>query len=247
MEGRVTGRALYRGKKRHGDVVLGATAELVCYGLRKNVPAKSAISMPTTTQIKKKKHVDIHGMDAVVQELLPEKYQTQYEALDALHMNCLRDYVHEHITYKKGEKPRTKKRLIDDLIKVVTEHHGRINQTTRKYAKDSLAACDQLLQLNDTMCSKRRRNYHVSNRLKTRSQLKKQERCQRSDAARHSESFAKMRKNVERLSRCNAREFDCPTDNNITAAGDIGNFLSTCKGISCSSYAKRPTGGLCKN
>ena len=86
-------------------------------------------SMATTN---KKKHVDIYGVDTLMQKLLSEKYQKQYEALDALHMNCLRDYVYEHITYKKGEKPRTKKeahRRCDYVefkhLSVIRRHHLR--------------------------------------------------------------------------------------------------------------------------
>lgn len=177
-------------------------------------------------------------MDKLV-KMLPSDIQQAYDQLDEVHMKSLRDYVYKNIVYKHGEKLRTKSQLIHAITGIisktresqrVTRLKNPVSSTTSKYARESVTACHALISAGDKLC--RRRNTLLSTRRRAK--------CRDRSAAINDPAFEKMERNIVRLSENPGQD-----DTEISAAGDIGEYLGTCRAIGCSSYLKYPARGVC--
>lgn len=93
---------------------------------------------------------------------MPTNTQEAYGRLDQIHMKSLKDYVYTHIVYKKGDKLKTKKEVIDAFIQIVQEKlvQQRIDNrkqpvsiATQQYASDALDSCKQLMHDTSKYCT----------------------------------------------------------------------------------------------
>lgn len=186
-----------------------------------------------------KRVVDVDSLDDLIETA---GLTTLYNTLDTVHMASLRDYVYQHLTYKSGEKPRTKRDLIRAIVNIVEntnedqKKHRRsqssrsIDATTRRYAVDALSECNKMKLELSSKCNGIRRY---------------SKKCKDARAGLAGPDWKQMETNIERLSTCGK---NCP-ESVVDAAGDIGNYLASCPGVTCYA-AQRITGkipgGACK-
>jgi hypothetical protein len=186
-----------------------------------------------------KRVIDVNSLDDLIEVA---GVTSLYSTLDTVHMASLREYVYQHLTYKSGEKPRTKRDLIRAIVHIVEsttqdqQKHRRsqsnksIDATTRRYAVDALSECDKMkLELSKTCNGIRRYT----------------KRCKDARARLAGPDWKRMETNIDRLSTCDQ---NCP-ESVVDAAGDIGNYLASCPGITCYAAHRitgKMPGGACK-
>ena len=183
--------------------------------------------------------VDVDGLDEIM-KLLPEDEQQAFNQLDAIHMKSLREYiVSSKLTHAEGRKVRTKQDLVASLVAIVlaTRKQQRLDNAnvplsdnTREYAKNAVDECHDLITTTDKYC-KTRYTLLSSDRRK---------KCKARKGHVNSSEFRKMEDNIKRLSRPSTVDAT-----EIGAAGDIGEYLGTCRAIGCSSLLAVPGKGRC--
>jgi hypothetical protein len=186
------------------------------------------------------KHVvDVDSLDDIIETA---GMTSLYKTLDIVHMASLRDYVYTHLTYKDGEKPRTKADMIRTIVQIVkstnenqkqhrlSQNNRAIDETTRNYATDALSECDKMKWELFKKCGGIRRYT---------------KKCRTAKKRLTGSEWKQMEENIRRLSTCD----DKCTESVVDAAGDIGNYLASCPGVTCYE-AQRITGtmpeGACK-
>ena len=185
-----------------------------------------------------KQVVDVNGLEHII-SMLPDDQRQAYERLDHIHMKSLRDYVYANLTYKKGEKLRTKSDMINSMIKIINavqikqriaNRKQPVSETTKKYAQDSIAACRNVISVGDKKC---RKKYGWLN-------TKTKEACKERSQVLMAPPFKKMQDNISRISNNPGKN-----DTEISAAGDIGEYMGACRAIGCSSFIPYPETGVC--
>jgi hypothetical protein len=186
-----------------------------------------------------KRIVDIHSLDSIIKTAGMSEL---YETLDTVHMNSLRDYVYDHLTYKAGDKPRTKAGMIREVVDIVertkadqnvhrrNQSHRAIDETTRRYADDALSECAKMQRVLSRKCGGIR---------------KYTKQCRTAKASLNAPDWVRMETNIKRIQTC---DDTCP-DSVVDAAGDIGNYLASCPGLTCYEVQRitgKMPGGPCR-
>jgi hypothetical protein len=185
-----------------------------------------------------KRLVDIHSLDKLIETA---GMSDLYETLDTVHMKSLRDYVYDHLTYKPGERPRTKKAMMQAMVDIVKKTKGAqnkhrraqskrpIDDVTNRYASDALMECGKMKKVLTGKCNGIRRY---------------SKECRVAKGRLKGEDWSRMESNIKRIQKCDDK---CP-DSVVDAAGDIGNYLATCPGLTCHEVQRitgKMPGGAC--
>ena len=167
-----------------------------------------------------------------------------YQTLDTVHMDSLRNYVYEHLTFQVGQKPRTKVAMMAAIVQIVqatkadqtnhrrTQSRRSIDKVTRTYAKDALTECDKMKRVLHGKC-KGLRGYTKA--------------CKDAKKLLKGPDWVQMESNIRRIEACD--ETSGCTDSVVDAAGDIGNYVATCPGVTCYQASKitgTMPGGPCR-
>jgi hypothetical protein len=183
--------------------------------------------------------VDVDSLDEMMEMAGMTKL---YRTLNTVHMASLRDYVYTHLTYNSGEKPRTKTEMIRAIVEIVessnekqkqsrmSQNNKSIDETTRNYAADALSECDKMKYALYRTCGGIR---------------KYTKKCKDAKKRLTGTDWKQMETNISRLSTC---DDTCP-ESVVDAAGDIGNYLASCPGVTCyasQNITGKMPGGACK-
>lgn len=186
-----------------------------------------------------KRIFNVHSLDEII---ATAGMSSIYATLDTVHMTSLRDYVYDHLTYQPGQKPRTKAEMITAIVSIVTrtktdQNRHRQNQsrrpidaTTQRYAGDALTECTKMKKILDGNC---------------RGLRKFSRSCRTAKKRLEGADWVRMESNIQRIQACDEQ---C-SDSVVDAAGDIGNYLASCPGLTCyavSQMTGRMPGGACK-
>jgi hypothetical protein len=186
-----------------------------------------------------KQVVDIHSLNGIIEM---SGMSSLAETLDKVHMRSLREYVYDNLTYKPGDKPRTKSEMVRAIVEIVertkanqnsnrrAQSRKPIDKITKKYAEDALTECDKMKRVLTDKCGGIRRYTKQCRVAKQR--LK--------DA-----NWLRMEANIKRIQGCD----EACTDSVVDAAGDIGNYLASCPGLTCYEVQRitgKMPGGVCK-
>jgi len=186
-----------------------------------------------------KRIVDVHSLEGIIEVA---GMSGLYMTLDKIHMASLRDYVYTHLTYEPGQKPRSKKEMIRAVVEIVQQvkedqnkhrceqSHKHIDETTRRYAADALDECGKMKKVLKSTCSGFRRYT---------------KKCREAKSRLKGSDWVKMEENIRRIRSCDE---NC-ADSVVDAAGDIGNYIASCPGVTCYETLRitgNMPGGPCK-
>jgi hypothetical protein len=75
-----------------------------------------------------KQVVDIHSLNGIIEM---SGMSSLAETLDKVHMRSLREYVYDNLTYKPGDKPRTKSEMVRAIVEIVERTKANQNSNRR--------------------------------------------------------------------------------------------------------------------